>query len=414
MLSDFWRVSMPAVLPLQGLKILDFSWVIMGPIGVKWLGDLGATVVKVESMQRPDVMRIIQPMKDGIRGVNRAGQFAAFNSSKYSITLNLNHAKAKDIVLKLVSWSDVVIENFTPGTMEKFGISYEELRKVKPDVIMVRGSLFGQTGPYASQRGFGLYSQAATGFSYLVGWPDRTPGGLGIAYTDTVGACYVVIAIMAALNYRRRTGKGQCIDISQMEAAASFLSQAVLDCSANGRVQRAVGNRCPEAAPHGAYPCQGDDSWCVIAVFNDAEWKAFCRVVGDAEWTKHPKFATLSARKENEDELDRLVSVWTSDQTAEEVMVKLQAVGVAAGIVQNGKALLLDPQLKHREHFRTLHHLEIGAYFSEAPAFKLSKSSTGPTVPAPCMGEHNEYVYTKIVGMSDKEFIDLLSQGVFE
>jgi benzylsuccinate CoA-transferase BbsF subunit len=414
MLSELRRLEMLKGLPMEGVKVLDFSWVIMGPLAAKWLGDLGATVVKVESMRRLDINRTIQPMKDGVRGVNRCGQFATFNSSKYGITLNLSHPLGIEVAKRFVSWADVVIENFVPGTMERLGLAYEDLKRINPRIIMVRGSLFGETGPHAKQRGFGIFAQAATGFNNLVGWPDRPPGGLGVAVTDTIGACYMFIAIMAALSYRRRTGEGQCIDVSQMEAGVSFLAPSILDYAANGHAQNPVGNRSPYAAPHGAYPCQGDDAWCAIAVFSDVEWRAFCQAVGEPEWTKSAKFATLSGRKENEGQLDRLVSEWTMQYTTKEVMTRLQAAGVAAGVVQNGKDLLSDPQLEHRRHLRGLLHPEIGTYASEAPAFKLSKSSTGPTMPAPCLGEHNEYVYTKILGMSDAEFIDLVSKGVFE
>lgn len=399
---------------LQGVKVADFSWVITGPLATKYLADHGATVVRVESKSKLDLARAYIPYAGGIPGVNRCAFFAAYNSNKYSITLNLNHSEGIEIARRLIAWADLVIENFMPETMEGWGLGYEELKKIKPDIIMIRASMQGQTGPYASQPGFGTMMQASAGFTRLVGWQDRPPAGTAIPYTDFIAPWYIVIAALGALDYRGRTGKGQCIDLSQLEAAISFLSPAILDYTVNRRVQDPMGNCCPYAAPHGAYRCKGEDRWCAIAVFNDEEWKALVQVMGNPEWSQQTRFATLLGRKENEEELDRLVEEWTINYPPEEVMQVLQEAGVAAGLVENGKDLHQDPQLKHRHHFWLLKHPEMGVTAYDGPSFRLSETPAELNRAAPCLGEHTEYVCREILGMSDEEFVALLAEGVLE
>ena len=400
---------------LQGLKVADFSWYIAGPSVPMWLAHHGAEVIRIESLTRPDELRGIEPFKDGIPGINRSGCYANYNSNKYGIALNLNHLKGVEVAKKIVAWADVVVENFTPGTMErKWGLGYEGIKNVKDDIIMVSTSPLGQTGPDAQQAGFGLELVSRGGFTHFTGWPDQEAVGVGYPYTDTVTPPLAVVAIMAALDYRRRTGRGQYIDLSQHEVAVQHLAPAILDYTVNGREGGRTGNRHPHAAPHGAYRCQGDDRWCTIAVFSDEEWQAFCKVIGEPAWTKQPRFDTLLARKENEDGLDRLVENWTVNYTPEEVMHKMQAAGIAAGVVQSGKDLIEDPQLEHRHHFWYLNHPEMGTCAYDGPPFRLSETSAELHMPAPCLGEHTDYVCTQILGMSDEEFIGLLNEGVFE
>jgi benzylsuccinate CoA-transferase BbsF subunit len=401
---------------LEGLKVGDFSWYIAGPSIPMWLAHHGAEVIRIESLTRPDEIRGIEPFKDGIAGINRSGCFANYNSNKYGIALNLNHPKGVEVAKRIVAWADIVVENFTPGTMHrKWGLGYEGIRKIKADSIMVSTSPLGQTGPEAQQAGFGLELVSRGGFTQFTGWPDQEAVGIGgYPYTDTITPPIAVIAIMAALEYRRRTGKGQYIDLSQHEVAVQHLAPALLDYTVNGREGGRIGNHHPYAAPHGAYRCQGNDRWCTIAVFTDDEWEAFCKVIGKPAWTGAPKFTTLLARKENEGELDRLVENWTVNFSPEEVMNKMQAAGVAAGVVQSGKDLIEDPQLKHRHHFWYLNHPEMGLCAYDGPPFKLSETPAELRMPAPCLGEHTEYVCTQILGMSDQEFIGLLTEGVFE
>ncbi len=400
---------------LEGLKVGDFTWYIAGPSIPMWLAHHGATVIRIESMTRPDEMRGIEPFKDSKPGVNLSGGYANYNSNKYGMLLNLNNPAGLSIGKKIAAWADIVVENFTPGTMErKWGLGYDGLRKIRPDIIMVSASTQGQTGPEARQAGFGLELASRCGFTNFVGWPDREAVGVGYPYTDTTAPPLAVIAIMAALEYRQRTGKGQHIDLSQLETGVMHLAPALLDYTANGREGVRMGNRHPSAAPHGVYRCQGNERWCAISVFKDSEWESFCKTIGQRNLAANVKFATLLDRKKNEDELDELVENWTKNLPAEEVMKKLQAAGVASGVVENGKDLIEDPQLKHRHHFWYLDHPEMGSCAYDGPPFHLSETPAELHMPAPLLGQHTEHVCTQILGMSDEEFIGFLSEGAFE
>jgi len=400
---------------LQGLKVADFAWYIAGPSIPMWMAHHGAEIVRVESLTRPDELRGIEPFKDGIAGINRSGCYANYNSNKFDIALNLNHPRGVEVAKKLVAWADVLVENFTPGTMaRKWGLGYESVKEINPDIIMVSTSPMGQTGPEAEQAGFGLELVSRGGFTHFTGWPDQDAVGVGYPYTDTVTPPVAVIGIMAALEYRRRTGKGQYIDLSQHEVAVQHLTPAIIDYTVNGREGGRIGNRNPKAAPHGAYRCRGEDRWCAVAVFTDGEWQAFCDVIGKPELKADARFADLAARKQNEDELDAIIERWSINLDPEEVMKMMQAAGIAAGVVQSGKDLIEDPQLKHRHHFWYLDHPEMGVCAYDGPPFILSETPAELNRPAPCLGEHTEHVCTKILGIPDEEFVELLADGVFE
>ncbi|MFC1989872.1 CaiB/BaiF CoA transferase family protein [Chloroflexota bacterium] len=398
---------------LRDIKILDFGVSITVPLVTKYFSDNGATVVKVESSQRLDIARTYVPMAENIVGIDRCAWFDALATGKYSIGLNLNDARGRELAKRLVAWADVVSDNFTPGTMEKWGLGYQDLVKIKPDTIMIELSLFGQSGPFSKQSGFGTMMQASAGFTLSMGWPDRPPTGTSAPYTDFIGTWYAIVTILGAIDYRKRTGKGQYIDLSQHEAGVTFLSPAILDYTVNNRGMSPSGNRSTYAAPHGVYRCRGDDRWCAIAVFNDAEWKALCQALGNPSWTKSGRFLTLLDRKENEDELDKLVENWTISEEAEQVMLKLQRVGVPAGFVETGPDLHRDPQLEHRGRFKRLDHPEMGVHAYEDSSWRLSRTPA-EVKRSPLFAEHNEYVYTKILGLSDGEFAELLAEGVLE
>jgi crotonobetainyl-CoA:carnitine CoA-transferase CaiB-like acyl-CoA transferase len=399
---------------LDDLKVIDFGWAIAAPTLCWFLATHGATVIRIESNKRPDVYRVSAPYKDGKPGVNRAGFFAYPNVNKLSIALDLTQTKGIAIAKKLIAWADVVVDNFRVGPMEKWGLSYEDIRKIKPDIIMLRTTNQGLTGPYNKQAGWGWQLVGLTGISNIGGWPDREPLSLGMPYTDVIAPRFGIAALMAALVHREKTGEGQLIDLSQLETSIHFIGPTMLNYFANNEEGKRMGNASPNAAPHGVYRCKGDDRWCAISVFTDEEWRGFCKALGNPIWTEDPKFKLFLNRKKNEEELNILVEKWTSQHPAESVMSLLQNEGVPAGVVQNGQNIYEDPQLNYRNYFWTMDHPEMGAFAHLGQPFGLSETPAKPRMPAPCLGEHNEYICTNILGMSDEEFVDALSSGVLE
>lgn len=399
----------------QSLKVADFSWAVVGPLSAKYLADYGATVVRVESITRPDALRIMEPFRDNITGVNRSGFFANHNTNKYGLALNLNHPRAKEITPRLISWADVLLESFAPGVKERWGLTYEEVRQINPEIIMLSTSNQGQTGPHAQHPGYGTQLQSLAGITFMTGWPDREPNPPFGAYTDYLAHRYSVTSLVSALIYRKKTGRGQYIDLSQYEACIHFYSPLLMDFFANGRIAQRQGNCCGYAAPHGAFRCRGEERWCVIAVFTDEEWQSLCRVMEKPELATDPRFATLLTRKKNETELERVVEEWTLHFTPEELMLSLQGAGVPAGVVQNGQDLVdRDPQLKYRGHYQKLQHLEMGECNYDRLPFRLSKTTDEMKRAAPCLGQDTEKVCCQFLGLPEEKFVELLNEGVFE
>ncbi len=401
---------------LKGIKVVEFAAYAAGPVVGKHLADHGATVVHIESKARPDGFRThYPPYKDNIHGLNRSGLFALCNNDKLDVTLNLKKApKATELAKRIVAWSDVVIENFSPGTMKRLGLDYETLKKVKPDLIMLSSSNLGQTGPHAQHPGFGSQLSSLAGFTNLIGYPDGSPQMLYGPYIDYIAVAYGAAAILAALDYRDRTGKGNYIDTAQYETGLQFLAPILLDYKVNGKVARRNGNRDPSTAPHGAYPCKGEDSWCVISVFSDEEWRSLCQAMGNPGWAKDKRFATHRGRKDNEDELDQRMGKWTAQFTAREITEKLQTAGVRAGIVNTMRDLYSDPQLKHRDQWVELEHPEIGKMHYQRPPFILNETPAGPVKRDPLLGEHNDYFYKELLGISEKEYRELVNEGIID
>ena len=380
---------------------------------IKCLADHGAEVIHIESATRPELLRTTPPFRDLIPGLNRSAYQACLNSNKYGLALDMNSLRAKEVLERLIEWADVVAESFAPGAMAEWGLAYEDLVKVKPDMIMYSTSQQGQTGPRAGIAAYGTQLVSLSGFTHLTGWPDRDPTGPYGPYTDTIVPSLGAAAIAAALIRRRHTGKGEHIDLSQFEAGLNFISPCLLDYTVNQRMWSRQGNRCACAAPHGVYSCRGEDRWCAITIFSDGEWEKLCHVMVRPDLAADGRFATLPQRKENEDELDSIISEWTSEMGAEEVMILLQEVGISAGVAQNGRDLLEnDAQLAHRQFFRELEHREIGKHHYQSPPFRLSKTPCELTMAGPCIGEHNEHVCTKMLGFSDEEYISLVVDKV--
>ena len=401
---------------LDGVKGLDFGWAVVGGTMGKNLADHGAQVIRIESITRPDISRM-----NRIVSISKPDNpddkpwFTYMNTSKLGMTLNIRHPRARSILEGLIRWADVVVENFTPGTMTKLGLDYEQARKLKPDIIMASASGYGQTGPLAREWGIDGTASAMSGRMSLTGWPDRSPiVPTSLPYGDAVLPLLTVMGVVAALDYRRRTGKGQHLEASMFEACAWQVSPTFLDWQTNGNTSTRTGNRTPEAAPHGVFPCLGIDRWCAIAVRSHEEWMALCQAIGNPDWTKEQRFATLASRKQNEDELDELVSEWTKSRSAEEIMHLLQAAGVPAGVVQNMQDLLEnDPQFQERDHLVPREHPVLGVFRHPQPPYKFSKSPAQVKT-SPCMGEHTFQICTEILGISAEEFADLFQDGVFE
>jgi benzylsuccinate CoA-transferase BbsF subunit len=405
--------------PFEGVKVIDLCWSGAGASIMNLPAHCGATVVRVESAKQPDPIRRVLTYTSYTRDDPHALELSAYfafshPAPKYGMTLDLKNPAAKDVFKKLVAWADVVGESFPTGVIERLGFGYDELKKVKPDIIMLRSCGYGHTGPLAQQAGFGMILSAVSMMYSLGGWPDRRPVPLSSYYSDQLSPLLSMLALVAALDYKRRTGKGQCIDQSQIESSLNYLAPLLLDYTVNKRELALKGNKCDYAAPHGVYRCRGDKRWVAIAVCTDEEWEGFCRVLGNPAWTKDPRFTTLTGRIKHSDELDRLVEAWTADYTPEYIMAVLQAAGVGAGVVASAKDLAEDAQLNHYEFFREVDHPYTGrANYFHPPAFKLSEAPAEVGRP-PLLGEHNKFICQEFLGISDKEYARLVKAGAFE
>ncbi len=397
---------------LTGIRIVDFGAGGIDPITTSTLADFGAEVIKVESYTKLDFMRTGEFFAGEARDPDHNFGFSRYNQNKFGALINLKHPKGVALAKKLVSVSDVVIQNFRVDVIRRLGLAYEQLQEVKPDIIYLNSSFGGQTGPYRGFGGQGFIMAALAGLDDVTGWPDRGPVSPGTAFADHYLPFLWATVILAALEFRRRTGKGQFVDASSFEACLDVLDTAILDYNVNQHVQTRRGNHHQAAAPHGVYRCQGEERWCAIAVFTDAEWQSFSRVIGNPDWTKQARFATLLGRVEHADELDRLVESWTSGQIVEDVVLKLQAAGVAAGVVKNVKDSYVDPQLAHREHYWKPEQPGWESFTFEAPSARLSKTPPRFMRPAPLLGEHNDYVFFDLLKMSPEEYTQLVDEKV--
>jgi len=399
---------------LDGVRVVAFEIALAGPMTTAMLASYGAEVIKVESRTRIDLMRLAGPFI-GAERISNEGSVCYLNpnAGKLDLSLDLKHPRAKEVIERLVKWADVVAENFAGGVLTKLGLGYEELRRIKPDIIMLSSSIYGQTGPFAQVPGYGALLTALTGLPHLTGFPDQLPQAPGFAITDFIAPRISVLAIVAALEYRRRTGKGQFIDASQVETIVPLLTPVLLEYEVSDREASRIGNRSTRAAPHSVYRCRGNDRWCAITVFTDEEWQQFCQVIGSPAWTENPEFSTLLSRVRNAEKLDALVEEWTINHTPEEVMKLMQDAGIAAAVVQCGQDLDTDPQLKHQHYFHKLDHPGLGGFSYTGIPAQLSKTPY-EVERAPFLGEHTEYICTKVLGFSDEEFVQLMVDKVLE
>jgi crotonobetainyl-CoA:carnitine CoA-transferase CaiB-like acyl-CoA transferase len=405
-------------LPLAGIRVLDFAQVYAGPTCTRLLADLGADVIKVEGLKRMDITRnFIMPENVAAEDYwNTAGYFLLRNGGKRSLTLDFSEESGGagvDIVKKLIPHCDVVVESFTPHVMAKFGLDYASLTTIRQDIIMISMSGYGQNGPWRDFSAYGMGLEPASGISSLTGYEGGDPLRTGISFTDPYSGIVGAGAVLSALVYRRRAGKGQYIDLSEQEAAIPVVGYALMAQAMNGQAPPRIGNKSYWYAPQNAYRCTGDDNWLVISVRDDDEFASLAGTLGHPEWVEDKRFASNASRLQNQDALDVLIEEWTSDRDHIEAMQTLQAAGVLAAAVLNPKEVLLDPHLKERGFFdmvdtgnagvRPVPH-QLGAKFS---AFQMDGARR-----APKLGEHNAEVLSGLLGMSEAEVADLAEKQV--
>jgi crotonobetainyl-CoA:carnitine CoA-transferase CaiB-like acyl-CoA transferase len=378
-------------LPLAGLNVIDLTWVFAGPLATRVLADFGATVIKVEGPGHPDASRGGGGALRGDLGLEGSVAFAHFNCGKLGLSLDLNNEAARDVLRDLVTWADVLVESFTPGVMGAWGLGYEDLRTINPRLVMMSTSLMGQSGPLSAFAGFGNLAGAISGFYELTGWPDRAPAGPFLAYTDYVAPKYSVAALLAALDWRRRSGCGQHLDLSQAEASIHFLAPAILDHVVNGTDPTRMGNADPFLDPHGVHRCVGDDAWVAIACETEDQRRALGAIVGALD--------------------EEAISAWTRRRTINDVERTLQAAGVPVHGVQNSAACWADPQLQHRSHYLTVAHPVHETCIVEGPRVALSRTPGVVRRAGPAMGEHNDDVLRGILGYDDDRVTDLVIAG---
>lgn len=402
-------------LPLDGIRVLDASNTYAGPTCGRVLADLGAEVIHVEGMQRIDLVRLLILAENdaGERYWNRGGYFMERNLGKQDVTLDLTRPAGVELFKRLAARCDVVLESFAPRVMRGFGLAYEDLRAVKPEIVYCSLSGYGQAGPYRDWVAYGMGLEPASGISQTTGYAGGPPMRSGISLTDPLSGLAAAAAVLMALRHRRATGKGQYIDLSEHEAAIPLIGDALLDYQMNGRLPERRGNRSWFAAPQGCYPCAGDDEWLVLSCHNDAEFERLCDAAGHPEWKEDERFADVLARHENHDALDTLLAGWSRGRTKLEAMAALQGAGVRAAAVLHGKDLLTNDHLRARGHFDTVDHAEIGPrpYPRQLPVH-FSGFEPRPRAPAPLLGEHNDEVLKGLAGLTDDDLAGLRDQQI--
>lgn len=397
---------------LSGIRIADFSWAWAGAHATAILALLGAEVIKVESRRRPDISRMNSlTTSQQFKSLDESPVFNQINLNKLSVSLNLSQPMATELAKKLVQVSDVVVENMRPGTMEKLGLGYTELKSIRPDIIYLSSSALGATGPLRGYTGYASNFAALSGLSYITGYPDGEPSDIR-GEVDLFSATTAAFAILAALNYRQSSGQGQFIDLSSTEINAALCGDAFLKLSSNGQEPARMGNKDEIWAPHNCYRCLGNDQWLSVAITNKQEWESLVKATGNPEWAREQRFRSLAHRLQNQDELDRLVEAWTCQRTTYEAMHLLQESGVAAFPSMDGKQLYEDPHLRERGVWQKMTHKALGEQVVIAPPWKLSETPAKITNSAPLFGEHNSYVLGELLGLTSQEIANLETEKV--
>jgi benzylsuccinate CoA-transferase BbsF subunit len=390
-----------AELALKGIRIADLSTVVAGPYCSLLLSSLGAEVIRISNPKKDDTIRAGNPVR-----------YNSVNMNRYDIAIDLKDPEGLELVKKLLKMSDVVVNNFRPGVMDRLGLGYAVLREIKPDIIVVSSSGFGATGPEQTYTGYASNFAAASGLSSIIGYKDGLPNEER-SPSDFRGGQLMALTVMAGLLYRKRTGRGQHIDLSMTEVQCCGIGDVIMDYIMNGRVAMPKGNLDDFMAPHNCYRCKGEDKWVSIAVGSDEEWRRFCLAIGNPEWISEEKFADAMSRWKNQDELDRRITEWTKSREHYEVMQILQAAGIAAMPSFNSAEILNDPHYKEREYVEEVVYAGEKQLVLGIP-FKLSKTPTDVYHPAPQWGEHTDYVCRNILSMSDKEIERLRQNGTIK
>ncbi len=409
--------------PLDDIRVMDLTQVFAGPTCTRILADLGAEVIRMEAPGRMDITRSLIHVDNDGQDVpwERALYFTIRNAGKKDVVIDLNQPRGLELLRGIIAKSDVLAESFTPRVMRAFELDYEHVKQIKPDIVMISLSGYGQDGPLSDWSAYGMSLEPSSGVAQLTGYVGGPPLRSGLSFTDPYSGFLGAGAVLAALHYRRRTGQGQYIDLSEQEAAVPLTGRALMDYAMNGRLPERIGNRNPDAAPQGCYRCRGDafgefsagDEWIVISIESDEEWVAFCQAAGHAEWAEDERFTDLSGRRQHHDELDSMIEGWTREQDHYEAFHLLQQAGVKAAPVLNGKEALLDPQFKARGQFDEIDQPHMGKRpVQRHLAAKFDEFDASAQGPAPTLGQHNHEVLGGLLGLSDDELAALEEEGV--
>jgi crotonobetainyl-CoA:carnitine CoA-transferase CaiB-like acyl-CoA transferase len=397
--------------PLAGIRVADFTWVWAGPHCTLQLAHLGAEVIRVESSSRPCVTRLLPPFADFEPGPNRSGYFNQYNQGKRSITLDLKRPEALEAARRLCAASDVVVENFAAGVMERMGLGWDELRALRRNLVMISLSGYGATGPDHDKVSYGPAQVPLSGLSSLTGYRDHPPMHVGVSYGDPTAGLHGAVAVLAALVHRAKTGQGQYIDLSQWETSIAVLGDAVLGQAMNGTVPARDGNRVPHMAPHGVYPAAGEDRWIAVTAPDDDTWRRLAALMGRPELAADPRFASLAARKTNEDALDEAVAAWTRADSAEALTSRLQDAGIPAFLAATNRDLAGDAHLQATGAFARFPHPEVGVRTHVAAPWCFSATAPGVTAAAPCLGADTDAVLREVCGYAADEIDALRTAG---
>jgi benzylsuccinate CoA-transferase BbsF subunit len=397
-----------------GLRVVDFTWAAAGPIVTKQLADNGADVIKIESRSHPDSVRLGGPFFEAKPGIDRSGFFADFNSSKKSVAIDMRTQGGRGLVARMVEHADVVADNFRPGVLERWGLGHRLLHKINPRVILLSSSLYGDDGPWASLAGFGAQGAAVAGIHGLTGWPDLPPAVPKGAYTDSVSPRFAMAALTAALIHRERTGQGQRIEMSQVEATVEILAPEILQWQLTGQEPGRAGNHRPGRRVHAVLPCAGDDRWIAVDVRDDDEWRALCAVLARLTGVDPAAGSGAVDLLVRAEKVEERVAAATASLDAFALMEELQRAGVPSGVVQTGSDLLADPRLRSRGHFWALDHAEMGTLDYNGPAYRFEKTPSRLTSAAPLLGADTDDVMRDVLGMTDDEIATHRADGVLQ